>query len=366
MFARIRFCKSMNQADPRAGRRRHEVTVVLRMRVLASFLVACVCTLAGFAQTSGDLALGLSEFSKGNFTSAAALFARAEQAASGATDAFLYESKAHIHLEQFTAAEGALRRYLLAHATSSDALYLLGYVLHREGKATESLETYTKAAQLRTPIGDDLKIVGLNYVLLNDYPDAIKWLEKAVEAEPKNKEAWYFLGRAYYTKSSIPEARKAFLMVLQLDPHDAKAENNLGLILESEALPDAAMDAYRKAIQWQEQSVRPSEQPYLNLGSLLMEQSRVGDAIPLLQKAVELAPENAICRLKLGTAYLRLGKLTDAQRDLEKAVQLAPDDPAAHYQLGKLYKQMKALDRAKAEFDRTAELQSRAASSKPQ
>jgi Flp pilus assembly protein TadD len=278
----------------------------------------------------------------------------------------LYESKAYIHLEQFTAAESALRGYLLAHAASGDALYLLGYVLHREGKATESLETYTKAAQHRTPTGDDLKIVGLNYVLLNDYPDAIKWLEKAVEAEPDNKEAWYFLGRAYYTKSRVSEARKAFLKVLQLDPRDAKAENNLGLILESEAQPDAAGDAYRKAIEWQDQNLRPSEQPYLNLGSLLMEQSRVSESIPLLQKAVELAPENAICRMKMGTAYLRVGKLTDAQRDLEKAVQLAPDDPAAHYQLGKLYKEMKALDRAKAEFDRTAELQSRAASTKPQ
>src|SRR6266478_9102680 len=262
----------MNQTDPRAGRGRQGGTVVLMMRVLVSFLVACVYAFASFAQASDDLVLGLSEFSKGNFSSAAVLFARAEEAAPGATDALLYESKAYIHLEQFTAAEGGLRRYLLAHATSSDALYLLGYVLHREGKAAESLETYTRAAQLRTPIGDDLKIVGLNYVLLNDYPDAIKWLEKAVETEPKNKEAWYFLGRAYYTKSRLPEARKAFLTVLQLDPRDAKAENNLGLILESEALPDAAMDAYRRAIQWQEQSVRPSEQPYLNLGSLLMEQ----------------------------------------------------------------------------------------------
>ncbi len=134
--------------------------------MLVSFLAACV--IASSAQTSGDLALGLSEFSKGNFNSAAALFARAEEAAPGTTDALLYESKAYIHLEQFAAAEGALRRYLLAHATSSDALYQLGYVLHREGKATESLETYTKAAKLRIPTGDDLKIVGLNYVLLND------------------------------------------------------------------------------------------------------------------------------------------------------------------------------------------------------
>ncbi len=342
---RIRFCKSMNRADPCADKRRQGRIAEPGMRMLCSLLLL-VWAIPGTSQTSDDLARGLSEFRAGDYGAAAAHFARAEEAAPGATDALLYESKAHVHLGQFTAAETALRRYLLLHAESDDALYLLGYVLHRQGKPAESLDMYTSAAQHRAPTGDDLKIVGLNYVLLN--------------------EAWYFLGRAYYTRSRITEAHKAFLTALELDPRDAKAENNLGLILESEAQPEDAMDAYRKAIAWQDQSPRPSEQPYLNLGSLLMEQSRVSESIPLLQKAVELAPGNAICRLKLGTAYLRLGKLTDAQRDLEKAVQLAPDDPAAHYQLGKLYKEMKALDRAKAEFDRTAELQSRAASSKPQ
>jgi Flp pilus assembly protein TadD len=87
----------------------------------------------------------LSEFSRGNFSSAAALFARAEEAAPGTTDALLYESKAYIHLEQFTAAETALRRYLLLHADSDEALYLLGYILHRQGKPAESLQTYTLA-----------------------------------------------------------------------------------------------------------------------------------------------------------------------------------------------------------------------------
>ena len=356
----------MNPLHQRAGKRTPASTAVLTRPVLCFLLVFFAWSIPGFGQASGDFARGLSEFRGGNYDTAAALFVRAEEAAPGATDALLYESKARVHLEQFTAAENALRRYLLLHSDSDDALYLLGYVLHREGKTAESLETYTKAAKHRAPTGDDLKIVGLNYVLLNDYADAIKWLEKAVETEPKNKEAWYFLGRAYYTRSRNAEARKAFLKVLELDPRDAKAEDNLGLVFESEAQPDAAMDAYRKAIAWQEQGLRPSEQPYLNLGSLLMEQSRDGEAITLLQKAVELAPENALCRKKLGTAYLRLGKLTDARRDLEKAVQLAPDDPAAHYQLGKLYKEMKIPDRAKAEFDRTAELQSRAASTKPQ
>ena len=79
--------------------------------MFVSFLVGCVCAITASSQTSDDLALGLSEFSKGDFTSAAALFARAEEAAPGTTDALLYESKAYIHLEQFTAAEDALRLF---------------------------------------------------------------------------------------------------------------------------------------------------------------------------------------------------------------------------------------------------------------
>jgi tetratricopeptide (TPR) repeat protein len=333
------------------------------LRLLVFFVVVISRPPALVPQTSAFFASGVTEFSSGNYGAAATLFAKAEEASPGTTEALLYEGKARVHLEQFTVAESALRRYATQHPDSDDALYLLGYVLHRENKASESLEVYTKAARLRTPAADDLKIVGLDYALLNDYPDAIKWLERAVEAEPKNKEAWYFLGRAYYTRSRIAEARGAFLRVLELDPQDAKAENNLGLVLESEAQPDAAISAYRKAIAWHESAAGPSEQPYLNLGSLLIEQSRVDEAIPVLQKAVGIAPNDALCHLRLGTAFLRSGKLDDARLHLEKAVILAPEDASAHYQLGKLYKQLKFMDRAKKEFDRTAELQSEAAAS---
>ncbi len=171
-------------------------------------------------------------------------------------------------MRDFSSSESALRRYIALHADSDEALYLLGFVLHRENKASESLEVYTKAAALKTPTGEDLKIVGLDYVLLNDYANAIKWLEKAVQLDPKNKDAWYYLGRAYYTRGLLPESRRAFLTVLDLDPRDARAENNLGLILESGAKPNEALEAYRKAMEWQAGSEHRSEQPYLNFGNL--------------------------------------------------------------------------------------------------
>lgn len=333
--------------------------------LLPLVMVWCFCGLRVSAQSSGTFDRGLVEFRRGNYSSAAALFADAEAASPGATDALLYQAKSLVHLQDFAAGERALLSYVSAHRDSSDALYMLGFVLNRENRPVESLESYTKAAAITRPTADDLKIVGLDYVLLDDYADAIKWLEKAVALDGHNKDAWYYLGRAYYTKSRLIEARNAFLTVLDLDPRDAKAENNLGLIFESRGQPEAAIEAYRKAISWQEQSLQPSEQPYVNLGNLLMEQGRTAEAIEPLEKAVALAPDNAFCHMTLGVYYRKINQLDSARRELERATQLDPENAVAHYQLGRAYKELHALDRAGAEFSKTDELKARAAAAKP-
>ena len=121
------------------------------------------------------------------------------------------------------------------------------------------------------------------------------------------------------------------------------------------------MEAYRKAITWQENNQHPSEQPYVNLGNLLMEQGQTKEALALLERAVALAPNDAFCHMTLGVAYRQGGKLDQAQRELEAATRLEPDNPTAHYQLGRLYKEQHALDRAQAEFEKTAELKTRSA-----
>lgn len=337
----------------------HSSAVLIIGLILAEFLFSTPTA----AQAEKNLEEGLVDFRAGNYSSAAAKFAQAEAASPATTDALLFQAKCFIHLEKFAEAENALRTYLGSHRSSSDATYLLGFVLHRENRPADSLAIYTQAAAMVRPTGDDLKIVGLDYVLLNDYPDAIKWLEKAVDLDPQNKDAWYYLGRAYYTKSLLPEAQRAFLRVLDLDAHDARAENNLGLILETEGKTDAAVDAYRQSIAWQQQSLRPSEQPYVNLGSLLMEQEQTKEAVEALQKAVELAPSNAYGHMKLGMLYRKINQLDGAQHELEKATQLEPDNAAAHYQLGRVYKEMNSVARARAEFDRAAELQARSAGS---
>ena len=294
---------------------------------------------------------------KGDYQEAAILFERLENQSPGTTDALLQAGKCYVHLQEFDEAEKALREFVAKDHDSADALYLLGFVLHRENKPQDSLATYTKAAAITPPSGDDLKIVALNYVLLKDYTDAIHWLERAVQMDPRNKEAWYYLGRAYFTQSLPKDARRAFEMALTIDPKDARAENSLGLVYENEGNVEAATSAYRNAIEWQTEGPHSSEQPYLNLGNLYLSEERVDEAIALLQKSVALAPANAQAHLKLGVAYMRKGQLNQARTQLEAAVRLDPSDAPAHYQLGRYYRQVKNIDAAKKEFERVAEIE---------
>lgn len=337
----------------------------LSARGLCLFLVSVFCISHSLGQSNSDYDRAVGTFRAGDYAQAAEMFAGVEDARPGTTDALLYRAKCLVHVPDFPAAEQSLRGYLQYQPQSSDALYMLGFVLSRENRPGESLETYTRAAALKAPTSDDFKIVGLDYALLDDYPDAIKWLQKAVAVDPKNKDAWYYLGRAYYTRSQLNEAQAAFQRVLEIDPTNAKAENNLGLVFETKGDIADAERAYRRAIAREKDNTESTEQPYVNLGNLLAEQDRNQEAAELLEKAVSLAPNNSYCRLILGVLYRKMNKLDTARRELIRATELDPQNPVAHYQLGRLYKDAKELDRAKAEFERTAELQSRAAAAKP-
>jgi tetratricopeptide (TPR) repeat protein len=324
-------------------------------------LITFACVTRAGAQIESDFDKATAEFHAGNYVSAAALFAHVENDQPGKTAALLFRSKCLAQLQDFRGAEESLRQYISVHPDSADALFMLGFVLNRLNRPAESLKIYTQAARLARPTGDDLKIVALDYVLVNDYPNAIKWLEEAVKRDPKNEDAWYYLGRAYYTKARMGEARKAFETILTINPRSVKAENNLGLIFENEGKIADALNAYRTAIAWQENIPHPSEQPYVNLGNLLMEQGQVRDAIGPLEKAVSLAPNDAYCHMTLGMAYRQLGQLEKAQSELEKATQLEPNNAKAHYQLGRLYKDMHAIDRAQVEFRKTEDLNAKSA-----
>jgi tetratricopeptide (TPR) repeat protein len=280
----------------------------------------------------------------------------AQTALSDLSSSDLAQAKADLDHGQYTDADRKLRDYLSAHPSSVDAKYLLAFTLFRENKAADSLKEYTEAAKQHAPHAADLKTVALDYVLLNDYTDAEHWIRYSLSLDANDPEAWYEAGRIEYTLNYFRPALEAFERSLQLDPASVKAENNRGLALEALNQIDDATAAFRKALAMQASSPHPSEQPMLNLATVLIDRNQLDEALPLLQQAQQIAPRDWKILAQLGRLYTLKDNLSAAREVLERAVEIEPQKSSLHFQLGQVYKKLGESEKAQAEFATTKQL----------
>jgi tetratricopeptide (TPR) repeat protein len=259
---------------------------------------------------------------------------------------------------RFKDAEDGLRSYLITDSVSGKARYLLAYSLLRQGRAKESLEEYTRAASLQTPAAEDLKNVAQAYVLLDDFNDADKWLDRALAMDRRDPEIWYSVGRLRYSEQKYAEAEKCFRQTLVLAPSSVKAENNLGLALEGLNRPDEAVAAYRQAIAWQDADApeRLSEQPLLNLAILLLHVGQSSEAQTLLIRAAAIARGDSRIQEQLGQVCLQEKNFTEARKRLETAVRLDPGRSNLHFLLGQAYRHLGMQREAQTEFEAAGRL----------
>lgn len=315
----------------------------------------------------------------------------------GQAENLLADAKSFFLKGNLADADRTVRRYLESHPNSPDAHFLLGHILFREiqaravierqlqpqapnpigdktatssgaldatdSKAIQemakaSLAEFTAGSKFRTPSAGDLKTVAFNYILLADLADADKWLTKMLEWTPNDWDGWYHLGRTKYNENRFAEAISAFQKCLKLNPQNVQAEDNLGLSLAGLGRYDDATIAYHQAIAWQARSLMKDPGPYIDLGSLLIDQNRTNDSIPFLLQAVEIAPAEWRPHELLATAYSRAQQFPRAQTELEKAIELSPQTANLHCMLAPIYRKQGLGEKAKAEYDRCAALSS--------
>lgn len=143
-------------------------------------------------------------------------------------------------------AQQSTQEFLRKHPASAQAHFLLGFIYFRKAQAKAevgstqeqakaSLAEYTEGAKYQNPSSLDLKIVALDYVLLEGFEDADRWLTRSLEWNPTDPEAWYYLGRIKYSEKKLPEAVGAFQHCLKLDPLYTKAEQGRKQALAAEA-----------------------------------------------------------------------------------------------------------------------------------
>jgi Flp pilus assembly protein TadD len=183
-------------------------------------------------------------------------------------------------------------------------------------------------------------------------------MQEAVAFNPKNEAAWYGLGRCYYTEGELKDAQTAFQKALELKPNDARAESYLAMDYDMENQTQQAEETFKKSIALAsgDTSEAGDEWPYVNYGSYLLEHDHAAEAIPLLEKAVAIAPRCAQCRGNLGRALVATKQPKAAVVQLEAAVALSPKSPKLHYDLGRAYRAAGEMDKARQELAVSAKL----------
>jgi tetratricopeptide (TPR) repeat protein len=335
--------------------------LAFRAAALGAAMVGVFAMVAGILSArasaqSESCSEAMQMFHDRRWADAAAAFDKCEQRNPGKTDALLYRGKSLINLHKFDEAREALQAYSQSHPQSDDAVYLLAFTTFRQDKPAESLRLFTQAAKLKPPTANDLTIAALDYVLLKDYSDAAHYLELSLKIDPNDVEARYHLGRVRYQQNQFDLAIAAFHEVLERDPNNVKALNNLGLSLEAKNQVESAIAAYKKAIELDQTAAPHSEQPYLNLGSLLAKSNRLDEAIPVLARAVEIAPEQFKVHYELARAYFDSNQFEAAREQAELAVKLDPNDSSGHYLLGRIYQRLGQKNLAKEQFESTSQL----------
>jgi tetratricopeptide (TPR) repeat protein len=237
--------------------------------------------------------------------------------------------------------------------------------LEERGQFSQAEQIYLAQEKHSPKNADILFHLGTMRMRQNDWPEAIKYLEKCRALEPRNIDVLFYLAQAYYLNHELVQAKETILSAARLAPKEAAVlqkageylceSNDCGPGLEDlleahkldPALENIDMDlgmAYYKLFKHEE------AQPILEavfrkdpnnlvaaliLGEIAAYQGNWEKARGLDEYVLVRKPRNASALKDLGTALVALGKDEEALSPLLEALNVDPSLSDVHFQLGR-------------------------------
>jgi len=168
----------------------------------------------------------------------------------------------------------------LAHLYLGDALLKLG-------KMDEAAPEASRALDLKPDLPQGLFVLGQVRLAQKRFDEAADLLDRAAKAMPKGAQVYASLGQVRFELKQHDAARVAFETALGLDAQIKGVHANLGRAYARLGQGDAAVGALRLA--WERSA---DVGAYLDLGRLLLQLSRLEEAIPVFRHLDQLDPKN--------------------------------------------------------------------------
>lgn len=119
----------------------------------------------------------------------------------------------------------------------------------KNGKSEQAVVAFKKALELFPDYFDALEAIGIEYVKIGSYDEAIPLLLRATQINKRSPRAMYGLGVVYLKLHQLPEAVEWLEKSAQIEPSSANTQMMLGLAYGTGGAFDKAEAALKKALQ---------------------------------------------------------------------------------------------------------------------
>lgn len=238
-------------------------------------------------------------------------------------------------------------RILEKNPNNVDALVELSEIERLLGDERKALEHLYAAKKLAAT--DTFYLVHFSQVCMRRhmYVDARDALQRVVEQDPGNRQAWYQLGLAHNRIGDDEAAIQDFNSALKIDPSDEWSRVGLGAALIG-AGREAQAEAQFLRVLKRDAHCGPA---YYYLAQIHRDKGRFALAARELQHAVTYAPRDARPLAMLGQLQMEQHDLAAAHTSLKRAIDLDPSSAPAHYNMAMLLRSTGETQRAKQELE---------------
>ncbi|KAL4480045.1 hypothetical protein ABPG74_020561 [Tetrahymena malaccensis] len=177
---------------------------------------------------------------------------------------------------------------------------------------------------------------------------AIKYYQKAVEADSGDIDSLEAIAKIYMERNQFPQAIQYYETILESDVVNVDLLIQIGYLeMEKTKRYERAQIYYKRAL---EQNPKMTN-AYICLGFIHKQKNEDQLAAQQFQKAIEIDPKNHRAFLELGIVNLKMKRDDEAIQHFQKAYNLNKDEPIASFQLGTVFKDKKMYTQALPYFE---------------
>ena len=176
--------------------------------------------------------------------------------------------------------------------------------------------------------------LGLTYLQNNNYAQAKRNLDKAIEFDPRSADVQYAMAYYYQLVGENQRAEEYYETALNIEPNNGDIANSYGAFKCQNSQYDEAKTYFLRAID--NRSYSNAAQTYENLALCAQSQNNIPDAIAYFESALKHQPARAKTLFLLSELYLATEQWEKAKSTLrryERVAKVSPDSLWLAYEI---------------------------------